>query len=174
MAVGRNPPWQTNALVLDDTGRATVAFKAFLDLLYERTGGLMANIVTVVASLPTAADVISASVPASYEWVSNDLGMNWLTTSPQTESVAFYDASGATVATQAIVGTRDDTTGFITLSLGAHTGLPVTAPFPLSNGATQVISVPIIVTGSKVQTFAAFSSRFDTTALGGYTGGGSK
>lgn len=162
----RAPPWQANALWLDATGRLTVAAKAFVDLLYRRTGGLGANIVDVVAGLPTA------SAALVYTWVSPDGGATWRTPSPQTLPTEFYDSSGAVIATQAIIGTRNDLTGNITLSLGSHTGLPVTVPIPAFNGTTQLIGTVVMV--GKVQTSVTFVSSIDTGAVAGGTGGPAK
>jgi hypothetical protein len=114
---------------------------------------------------------VAASVPANYTWISNDAGATWLTTSPQSLYVRFYRGN-LEVASQEIIGTRNDGTGAITLTAGAHSGEAVdisTFPAP-----SQVISATVTHALSQAQSYVAFSASTDTTALGGYTGGGGK
>ena len=177
------PPVSTSTQLITSDGRPTTYFKRWLDVIWTRTGGFrdvsatvvdldttVTSIDSAVDALPTDSDVIAAGPAQSYVRVSNDGGATWLTTSPQTLTLSFYDLNGNSVASRQIIGTWDDGTGFITMTSGTTTGLTTTVSYSAGNGSEQVVTATVSVNGR--YTSATFLSQIDTTALGGYSGGG--
>lgn len=158
------PPVATSAKLVDANGNPTTYFKRFLDVLWTRTGGFH-DLSATVSDLP------GASPPQTYLRISNDLGVTWSPVSTTGSLTAtFYDTKGAVIATQAITGTCNNATGFWTLTAGAATLLPVTIDYGSNNGTSQIVGANLTLGGRT--TSVTFISQVDTTALGGYSGGG--
>lgn len=158
------PPLNTSAKLIDVQGNPTAYFKRFLDVLWTRTGGFH-DLSATVADLP------GASAPQTFLRISNDLGATWSPVSTTGSLTAtFYNTEDTVIATQAITGTCSNVTGYWTLTAGAATLLPTTITYSTGNGTSQIVSATVALGGR--QTTLTFISSIDSTALGGYTGGG--
>ena len=123
-----------------------------------------------VRALQQASLAVTVSVPQTYTWISNDAGATWGTTTPQTQTMLWY-RGGLQIASVTISGARNNGTGFITLTVTAQSGEPVTVTLN-GSGTSQLVSAVGVHDLSQAQTYCTFQSLTDTTALGGSSGGG--